>query len=130
MVFSSLAFLCAFLPVTFGLYCAMPGIRAKNALLLIASLAFYGYGEPVFVLLLVASALANWALGLCVLRADGSRRPGVLALAIAVDLAVLAVFKYAGSRMGLMQPWCCRPHRALNPAECRRVDALLDEFLS
>ena len=96
MVFSSLAFLCAFLPVTFGLYCAMPGIRAKNALLLIASLAFYGYGEPVFVLLLVASALANWALGLCVLRADGSRRPSVLALAIALDLAVLVVFKYAG----------------------------------
>lgn len=42
----------------------------------------------------------------------------------------LAVFKYAGSRMGLMQPWCCRPHRALNPEERKRVDAALEEFLS
>ena len=38
----------------------------------------------------------------------------------------LAVFKYMGSRMGLMQPWCCRPHGTLNAEQQRRVDAELE----
>ena len=40
----------------------------------------------------------------------------------------LTVFKYAGSRMGLMQPWCCRPHAPLNDAQKRAVDAILDQL--
>ena len=56
MVFSSLTFLCIFLPVTLLLYRLMPSTAAKNVLLLAASLVFYAYGEPVYVLLMLASA--------------------------------------------------------------------------
>ena len=50
MVFSSMVFLCIFLPVVFLLHLLLPGIRAKNGMLLLASLAFYAYGEPVYVI--------------------------------------------------------------------------------
>ena len=40
----------------------------------------------------------------------------------------LAVFKYAGSRMKLMQPWCCRPHGTLNEEQRRKVDAVLEQL--
>ncbi|MDR2197802.1 MAG: hypothetical protein LBO07_07580 [Coriobacteriales bacterium] len=69
MVFSSLTFLCIFLPVVFIGHLLLPGIRAKNALLILASLFFYAYGEPVYVLLMIASTLINWGLG----RAIGRR---------------------------------------------------------
>lgn len=97
MVFSSLVFLCLFLPVTLVLYRFMPSIRAKNILLLLASLVFYAYGEPVYVLLMIASALCNylWARALFAKRADTPRK-WVLALAVVQNLGVLAVFKYAG----------------------------------
>ena len=44
MVFSSLVFLCIFLPIVFLGHTILPGIRAKNAMLLLASLVFYAYG--------------------------------------------------------------------------------------
>ena len=47
MTFSSVSFLCLFLPAVFGLYHILPGTRAKNALLIAASLLFYAWGEPV-----------------------------------------------------------------------------------
>ena len=50
------------------LYYILPGIRAKNILLLIASLLFYAWGEPVYVFLMVATALINWAFGLLMER--------------------------------------------------------------
>ena len=49
MVFSSMTFLCVFLPVVFLLYYLLPGLRVRNGLLIIASLLFYAYGEPVYV---------------------------------------------------------------------------------
>ena len=45
MVFSSLTFLCVFLPAVFLLYTVIPNLRVRNALLIIASLVFYAYGE-------------------------------------------------------------------------------------
>ena len=60
MVFSSMVFLCFFLPVVFLLHLLLPGIRAKNGMLLLASLAFYAYGEPVYVILMIASAFVNY----------------------------------------------------------------------
>ena len=95
MVFSSLAFMCVFLPVVFLLHLVLPGMRAKNALLIVASLVFYAYGEPVFVVLMIVSTLANWLFGLGVGRAEGGARRGLLACAVVVNLAFLAVFKYA-----------------------------------
>ena len=60
MVFSSAVFLFIFLPVVFVLSRVLPGIRAKNILLLIASLLFYAFGEPVYILLMLASILVNF----------------------------------------------------------------------
>ena len=50
MVFSSMVFMCVFLPVVLVLYYLLPTLRLKNFLLIIASLLFYAYGEPVYVL--------------------------------------------------------------------------------
>ena len=91
IVFSSLVFLCIFLPVTILLHQIVPGIKAKNAVLIAASLLFYAYGEPVYVVLLLFSTLANYWFGRLV---RGRRR--VLALAVVFNLALLVVFKYTG----------------------------------
>ena len=56
MIFSSMEFVCVFLPAVFLLHCLAPGIRGKNLLLMVASLLFYAYGEPVYVLLMACSA--------------------------------------------------------------------------
>ena len=95
MVFSSLVFLCIFLPAVFLLYTVIPNLRVRNALLIIASLVFYAYGEPVYVLLMIGSSLLNY---LCALWVDRGERKSKLALTVAVivNLGVLGVFKYAG----------------------------------
>jgi len=112
MVFSSLAFLCVFLPVIFLLYVLLPSTRAKNGLLIVASLVFYAYGEPVYVVLLLISAALNWILGLLIGSRDGARAdPGAnshagaragtgrrrtaLIVAVIVNLGFLVVFKYS-----------------------------------
>ena len=68
MLFSSLLFLWLFLPLVAGVYYLLPKAwrRAKNGLLLVASLFFYGWGEPVDILLMLASITLNWGAGLCV----------------------------------------------------------------
>ena len=71
MVFSSLTFLCIFLPSILILDRIFRNIRVKNALLLIASLLFYAYGEPVYVLLMTASALLNYVSALLISRFAG-----------------------------------------------------------
>lgn len=94
MIFSSLEFLCVFLPVVFALYCLLPSIKVKNALLIVASLLFYAYGEPVYVLLMIASSFMNY--GMARLIAKGEKRKKMfLVLAVALNLGILAVFKYA-----------------------------------
>ena len=60
MVFSSLAFICVFLPAVFLLHQVIPWFKGKNALLIVASLMFYAHGEPVFIVLMVVSTLFNW----------------------------------------------------------------------
>lgn len=93
MVFSSLVFLSVFLPMVFLLHQAFPRMAAKNALLLVASLLFYSYGEPVYVLLMIASTLCNWLAGLAIGRR--SHRRLFLAMAVVGNLGILGIFKYA-----------------------------------
>ena len=93
MLFSSLPFLYLFLPLCVLLYFLMPSIRAKNAVLLVFSLVFYAWGEPVYVLLMLGVSAANWAFGLLMERLN---KKAVLVFAIVFDLGCLAVFKYAG----------------------------------
>lgn len=80
------------------MHAVLPGMRAKNAFLIAASLFFYAFGEPVYVLLMIASAAANYAAGLLISsgNATPARRKAVLAATVAVNLAALGVFKYAG----------------------------------
>ena len=93
MVFSSLVFLCIFLPVVLILHSVIRNRKAQNGLLLAASLLFYAYGEPVYVFLMLASAVFNYLFALLI-----GRRGGKLWLisAVIVNVGVLAVFKYAG----------------------------------
>ena len=99
MVFSSEVFLFGFLPIVLALYFLAPGARLKNVVLVVASLAFYAWGEGRFVALVLLSALVNYGFALALGRAngDGTRsRKLVLAAAIAVDLGILVYFKYTG----------------------------------
>ena len=94
MIFSSLTFLCIFLPLVYILYWIMPSLRLKNALLIAASLIFYAYGEPVYVLLLILSSFINY---LCARGIAGhrERKKPLLVLSVVINLGMLAVFKYA-----------------------------------
>ena len=88
MVFSSIPFLCVFLPVVLFLCCLLPSIRWKNGLLIIASLLFYAYGEPVYVFLMIISTLANYGFGLALGRgAEGFREAEASLRETAVDLS-------------------------------------------
>lgn len=91
MVFSSAVFLFAFLPLVFLLHTVIRNTTARNVLLIVASLLFYAWGEPVYVLLLLASILVNFVLG----RFVWGRKP-VLVAAVVINLTFLIVFKYAG----------------------------------
>ena len=101
VVFSSLIFLFLFLPACLLLYFACRSLTAKNIVLVVFSLIFYAWGEPVYVLLLVASAALNYVMGLALGKQTESRsRKGLLTVAVAANLASLAVFKYAGLLVG------------------------------
>ena len=93
MLFSSLFFLYVFLPLCVLIYFLCPGIKAKNTVLLVFSLVFYAWGEPIYLLLMVAVAGANWAFGRLI-----GRRPErkFLTLAVVFNLLCLGVFKYTG----------------------------------
>ena len=89
MVFSSVIFLCLFLPIVLGGYYLLPKREAKNLWLIAASLLFYAFSGLWYVLLLLFSIFCNYLAGLFV-----SGRKGVLYAAVAVNLGVLGVFKY------------------------------------
>ena len=97
MVFSSLSFLTLFLPLTLAAYYVSPR-RARNAVLFAVSLVFYAWGEPVYVLLMLFSALSDYAHGLLLEKWDG--RPGLrraaLVSSVCINLGLLGFFKYAG----------------------------------
>ena len=98
MVFSSMVFMCIFLPVVFILHCILPGIRLKNALLLLASVLFYAYGEPVYIILLFVSTLLNY---FCACLIESSKyKKIILTLAVICNLGILVVFKYTDFILG------------------------------
>lgn len=95
MVFSSLEFLLRFLPAVLLLYFCLPG-RLKNPFLLIASLFFYAWGEPVYVALMIASCLVNYVLGLAIDRyREATAAKAALVVSIIANLLALGFFKYA-----------------------------------
>ncbi|MCD7841932.1 MAG: MBOAT family protein [Lachnospiraceae bacterium] len=125
MAFSSLTFISVFLPVVLVLYWICPaggkrredktgtgqisdggeqssssGLLFRNSLLLIASLLFYAYGEPVYVFLMILTVVLNYIWARLLETLEKGRR-AVVALAVAQNLGVLIVFKYAGFLAGL-----------------------------
>jgi alginate O-acetyltransferase complex protein AlgI len=97
MVFSSPIFLFLFLPVVLTVYVLLPGIKIRNFWLLLMSLVFYAWGQIDFILLLLASTLVNYGLGLWVDRSDSTAsRKFAVAVAVFVNIGLLAFFKYAG----------------------------------
>ena len=106
MLFSSSVFLFLFLPLTLIIY-YLPLRRwrqGQNLFLLLASLFFYAWGEPWFVLVMIASILANWVFGLWVAAAQGRGHSGRAAVACAVvlNLGLLFVFKYLMFTLGIL----------------------------
>jgi len=97
VVFSSLSFLTLFLPLTILLYFAVPR-RFRNLLLFLASLIFYAWGEPVYIVLMLFSSVVDYSHGLLMEKFDG--RPGVrralLISSVVINLSLLGFFKYAG----------------------------------
>ena len=96
MVFSSLTFLCVFLPVVIGLHTLIKNIRIRNVILLIASLLFYAWGEPVWIVAMLFATAVNYV---CARIIDGAKTPGgrklALIIGILISLAALLYFKYA-----------------------------------
>ena len=95
MVFSSMTFLLLFLPIVLLLYFSAGALRWKNAVLLIASLLFYAWGEPVCVLAMLFSTAVNYLCAGAIAASDEPRRrKRALGLGVGVSLALLFYFKY------------------------------------
>ena len=94
MLFSSSIFLFIFLPAVLLGYYLLRGQRARNLLLLGASLLFYAWGEPVYVFLMLFSICANYLLGRGIDARRGGGRKTLLILAVVLNLGLLFVFKY------------------------------------
>lgn len=95
MLFSSISFLYYFLPCVLILYFLSPR-RAKNAVLLVASLVFYGWGEPVYLFLMLASIAAAYISGIFCEKYQGTARAKTaMIIGVGIDLGFLIFFKYA-----------------------------------
>ncbi len=97
MAFSDLFFLFLFLPICLLTYFRARRLRTKNTILIIFSLIFYAWGKPVWLLLLLGSAVFNWIFGLKIKEAgEGETGKILVGIAVAFNLVMLLVFKYAG----------------------------------
>ena len=108
MLFNSIVFLFIFLPIAAVIYYIVPG-KAGNAVMLAASLIFYAWGEPVYVILLILSILFNYAVGreLDDEFGDPRRMKFSVGLGVAANVLILAFFKYYGfliSQIDLIVP--------------------------
>ncbi len=100
MLFSSIIFLFYFLPIVMFLYYVLPK-KARNVVLLIASIIFYSWGEPVYVFLMIFSAIFNYFMAIDIGRARvrGQSGKGTLLFTVIVNLFILSFFKYYGFLM-------------------------------
>ena len=95
MVFSSTVFLFIFLPASYFVYLLAPGVKAKNIWLIIISLIFYAYGEPITVFLMVFSVLVNYILARFIADKNDHKKL-FLVISVVFNLGILGIFKYAG----------------------------------
>jgi alginate O-acetyltransferase complex protein AlgI len=115
MVFSDLFFLFVFIPA-FALCYLLAAVidrkfssqdearcfRAKNMVLVMFSLVFYAWGEPVYVFLMLASVFINYLVGLMIHKNEGRNRRWALTTGLAINIAILGTFKYLGFFCGIL----------------------------
>lgn len=92
MVFSSIIFLCIFLPIMIIGYYVLPR-KLKNVFLLLGSLFFYAWGEPVYIFLMLASIIGNYIFGILIYKGPSFKKI-TLIVSIAYNLGILVYFKY------------------------------------
>ncbi len=98
MLFSSNVFLYLFLPVCIILY-YITQKKYRNVILLIASIIFYAWGEPVYILLLILSIFINWLFALFVdkyKQTSKKKAIGYMVIAIILNILIIGYFKYSG----------------------------------
>ena len=106
MVFSNLIFLYLFLPLCLAAYFLCRSVPAKNAVLIVFSLIFYAWGEPVYLFLMIAAATVNWGFGLLI-----EKRHKRVFLVLALVLRSLDADKSTAHCNG-SRPASSRPSRA------------------
>lgn len=106
MVFSSLIFLFLFLPAVLALYFLSPW-RIRNGILLIFSLIFYAWGEPVYIVIMLLSTVTDFGFGLLLERPGlhRSKRKAIVVFSMAVNLSLLSYFKYADFLINNLNSW-------------------------
>lgn len=95
MLFADLFFMFAFLPICFMAYFAFKSIKAKNIVLIVTSLVFYAFGEPIKILMFVGSAFLNYLFARWIDSARGTKGSKIaLAISLLYNFGMLGVFKY------------------------------------
>ena len=97
MVFSSLIFVYAFLPLSLIFYVLAKNIKVKNAVLLIFSLLFYAWGEPTYVLILVFMTFSDWVSALLIEKSKSKSATRFhMTVAVIINIGLIGFFKYTG----------------------------------
>ncbi len=106
MVFSSLTFMFYFLPIVLGIYFIMP-IKWKNLSLFLANLIFYGFGEPIYIFIMIASIFIDFTHGLWIEKHKANSRKSKFFLiqSIVLNLSLLFFFKYFDFFLITLQGW-------------------------
>ena len=101
MVFSTLVFMFMYLPIVLAVYYLLP-FRYRNFFLFLASLFFYGWGEPVYIVLMLVTITVNYVSGLLVARNrdDDKKARRIVAVSTVISLAFLVYFKYTDMLIG------------------------------
>lgn len=96
MVFSSMSFLFAFLPLVLILYYVSP-MKVKNIILLTSGIIFYAWGEPIYVLVMLLSVLVDYSAGLMMEKYDNNKkvRLACLICSLVINIGLLSIFKYS-----------------------------------
>ena len=105
MLFSSNLFLFLYLPAVLLTYYLVPRVL-RNPVLLLFSLLFYGWGEPIYLFLMIGDILLNYVCGYIIhtRQEKGQRGTGALVAGVALNLLLLGYFKYAGFLLGSLVP--------------------------
>lgn len=104
LVFSSLLFVFLYLPIVLLIYYLTPR-KLRSAFLLFVNLIFYGWGEPVFIIVMLASIFTNYIFGFLIEKYRSNKRLAklFLVLSIIISLGLLGFFKYTGFIVGILK---------------------------